>query len=122
VTRLLGVEPTGTQKRGQPLQKGVIRTGGWFLTTEGAVASRDVCRHLDWLLDRLVGRGEALRQLQEQGCRLDLSCSWVSASGHGGPTLYAATLTHLAELGIEVGFDVYFDGRESTPDVAAAGD
>src|SRR5262245_898960 len=107
VTQLLGMEPTRTQRKGQPFMKGVLRTGAWFVRTEGVLASKDVCRHIDWLLDRLAGKTEALR---EAGCRIDIFCYWLSAQGHGGPTLYPATLKQLGELGIEVGFDVYLGG------------
>ncbi len=43
------------------------RSGKWLLSTKGIIASRDVRRHVAWILDRLAGRDEILRSLQVEG-------------------------------------------------------
>jgi hypothetical protein len=41
-----------------------------------------------------------------------LCVRWDSKSGEGGPTISPVQMKRLAELGIELWFDVYFDGEE----------
>ena len=90
-----------------------MRHDAWFLSSKLSVDSKNVRRHLDWVLDQLGGRRVALRDLAERGAKLDVNCYWVSASGHGGPMLSPPQLTKLADLEIELQFDVYFAGRAS---------
>jgi hypothetical protein len=85
---------------------------GWFLSSDGEVESRDVRLHLDWLLSRIAPQAEAILALQREGCRMDVSCYWVSASGHGGPSVRPAQMGELARLGLELWFDVYLGGGE----------
>ncbi len=92
VTRTLGIEPICVQIKGQTTtgRYGVVRIatiGGWFLSTEGQVDSRDVRRHLFWLLDKLLDTDTAIQALRAGGHRMDVFCFWRSAEGHGGPTL-----------------------------------
>lgn len=114
VTARLGIEPTRCQRRGEPLKPGgrPAKLHGWVLSSEGVVDSRDVRQHLDWLLSALVPRAEALLALQAEGCRMDVSCFWVSASGHGGPTVRPDQMGALARLKLQLGFDVHFGGEE----------
>ena len=70
--------------------------------------SKDVRRHVDWILGQLVDKTDVLHRLQRAGYRMDISCFWVSKSGHGGPMLGPATMRQLAEANLEIGFDVYF--------------
>ena len=121
VTARLALEPSRIQRKGDPLTRSkqpiLAKMHGWFLTTEGAIDSQDVRKHLDWLLERLTPRAEALRSLQVGGCSMDISCYWSSFSGHGGPSIRAAQMRELGRLGLEVWFDVYFAGdQESGPD------
>ena len=41
-----------------------------------------------------------------------ISCFWGSRCGHGGPTLSARQTRRLADLELELWFDVYFEGDE----------
>jgi hypothetical protein len=126
VTARLGIEPSRFHRKGDPLTKSkrpvLAKTHGWFLTTEGAVDSRDARKHLDWLLERLAPRAEAVRSLLGDGCAMDISCYWLSFSGHGGPSVRPAQMTELGRLGLELWFDVYFGGSpEAEPGAAADG-
>lgn len=115
VTARLGIEPSDCQRRGVPKHPGSRppKLHGWFLSSDGAVASRDVRRHLDWLLTRIGPRADAVLRLQAEGCEMDVSCYWVSAAGHGGPSLPPDQMGELARLGLELWFDVYLGGGPS---------
>ena len=112
VTRLLGIEPSESQVKGAAYINSIGREkmaeiGGWFLSTEGVIASRDLRRHVDCILDKLVGKDESLKRLQADGNEIDVFCYWLAAEGHGGPTLSPAIMRRLGELEIEIGFDIY---------------
>jgi hypothetical protein len=118
ITERLGVEPTTWQRRGEVARRtdGPPRAAtidGWFLESRGQVDSRDSRRHIDWLLDRMEPKAEAVRSLQEMGCRMVVSCYWLSRYGQGGPTLSAIQMKRLGELGIELWFDIYRPAEES---------
>lgn len=79
----------------------------WFLTSENNINSKDSRRHIDYLADKLLPIKERLKILVNQGAKIDISCFWSSESGQGGPTLSPQQLSKLAELGIELWFDIY---------------
>jgi hypothetical protein len=121
VTARLGLEPSDWQRRGESRKPGgrPAKLHGWFLSSEGAIESRDVRRHLDWLLSRIDSRADALHALRSDGCRMDVSCFWVSASGHGGPSVLPTQMGPLARLGLELWFDIYLgDGPDAEPGAA----
>jgi len=112
VTKRLRIEPTDWQRRGESRKLGSRppKLHGWFLSSDGEVESRDVRLHLDWLLSRIAPQADAILALQRDGCRMDVSCYWVSASGHGGPSVLPVQMGELARLGLELWFDVYLGG------------
>jgi len=117
VTERLGIRPTQVNKKGalRPTFRGERPwpLNAWFLSSEGEVSSRDVRRHLDWLLARLVAAGDELRALQQQdGIRMSITCIWWSAHGDGGPTLWPEQMKLMAELGLECCFELAFYGDE----------
>ena len=109
VTSILGVAPSKVQRRGDSKKgkPGFWAKGGWFLSTEGVVSSKDARHHLDWILERLGGKRDAFMRLHERGYLIDLCVRWDSLSGHGGPTISPNQMKVLAELEIELWFDVY---------------
>ena len=114
VTKRLRIEPTDWQRRGESRKPGSrpAKLHGWFLSSDGEVESRDVRLHLDWLLSHIAPQADAILALQREGCRMDVSRYWVSASGHGGPSVRPAQMGELARLGLELWFDVYLGGGE----------
>lgn len=112
VSSVLGLEPNRTQFQGDKMygrdDSPRYRLDGWFLTSQGSVSSRDASRHLDWLLDRLEPASSRLNELRDRGARMDVSCFWASASGHGGPTIPARLAQRLGAMNLELWFDVYF--------------
>ena len=112
VTERLGIEPSGWQRRGETSHASgrmptVATLNGWFLCSRGEIESRDSRRHIDWLLSQLMPKAEAVHSLQMMGCRMDISCYWLSQQGEGGPTLRPAQMRKLADLNIELWFDFY---------------
>jgi hypothetical protein len=112
VTNLLGIEPTGhvaVGERGRLNKLGrapVGKINGWFLSSEEQVRSKDLRRHLDWLIERLGVCRDGLRRLQEQkGVRMYVSCPWWPRLGGGGPTLWPEQMQGLAELNLECTID-----------------
>lgn len=110
VTDLLKVEPSETQKVGPcPQRNGVIRrVSGWFLCSKGQVESRDVRRHVDWVLDQIEGSKTGIPLLAEQGWSADVFCYWLG-TGQGGPMLDPFQMARLSSLNLSCGFDVYYD-------------
>jgi hypothetical protein len=109
VTSRLGIEPSDWQRRGESRRPGSrpARLHGWFLSSQGVLESRDVRRHLDWVLSIVVPRADTILALQSEACRMDVSCFWASASGHGGPSVRPTQMRELARLNLELWFDVY---------------
>ncbi len=109
VTKLLGREPSDAWRRGDARRFGPLaRTGGWRLSTENNIDSRDTRRHLHWLRDELEAAEQGIRRLIQDGHDIDVFCYWASKSGHGGPTVDDQTMRWLGSLGVPLGFDVYF--------------
>lgn len=112
ITELLGMSPTSSVTKGQRIptmfsdQFRLGKLNGWFLSSEGVVESKDLRRHLDWLLDRLDRSAEELAKLQErQGVRMCVYCIWWSKYGGGGPSLWPEQMRQLAALNLECCFD-----------------
>ncbi|MFC1641673.1 DUF4279 domain-containing protein [Myxococcota bacterium] len=116
VTRQLGIEPTSAERAGEVFRNSlgrerVARLNCWFLSSEGHCPSRDIRRHLDWLLEKLCPTREALIALQEwPGIRMAIYCIWWSAQGGGGPVLWPEQMSKLGELNLECGFELSFYG------------
>jgi hypothetical protein len=126
MTAKLGMEPDWTMTKGLPheLPSGHMRVApvsGWFLSSEGQVASKDLRDHLDWLLDRLKPAAAGLSVLQAEEVWMAVSCRWDSAVGHGGPTLWPEQMRAMAELNLECTFDIYFAGDEEEPEALDVG-
>lgn len=114
VTIDLGISPSGSQKKGE-VRRGAgdqethIVSGGWFLSSDGHVKSKDLRRHLDWLLARLLPAKERILALQDRkGIKMSVDCVWWSAFGDGGPTLWPQQMRGLADLNLECSFDLSF--------------
>jgi hypothetical protein len=115
ITEKLGVQPSKTQVKGE-VRNDRVRNWptAWFLESKGKVISKEVRRHIDWLLEELEGKSEVIRELKTDGSEIHLSCFWGSALGHGGPMLDAEILKKIASLNIGITFDIYFEGDDGT--------
>jgi len=126
VSNLLGTKPTSQVVLGEPiisLRKVPIgKLNGWFLSSEGNVESKDIRRHLDWLIARLKPSSEVLRELQTKpDVRMSVNCIWWSRYGDGGPTLWPEQMRVLADLNLECSFSCayYGDDDDETNDAAS---
>ena len=99
VSEKLNLEPTRTSKKED--------LNGYFYSTKNIVESKDVRRHIDYLIEKLNAKVEILNEIQSEESQIDIMCYWLSESGHGGPTLSPKQLTELGKLNIEIWFDVY---------------
>lgn len=110
ITNFLQFQPTESVTKGDVYginSKNVLEINGWFFTSEGFVDSKDCRRHFDFLADKIMPIKNELKALQNKDCEIDISCFWSSENGQGGPTLSPKQLKKLAELELEIWFDVY---------------
>jgi hypothetical protein len=108
ITSRLVLTPSESQKMGEALGPHRIAPGGgWFLSSKDRVISKDVRRHVAWLLDQVAGREDQFLELQDEGYKTDIFCYWRSATGHGGPELDPELMQRLVSLRLIIGFDVY---------------
>ena len=118
ISERLAILPSKWQRKGGPMASNLGRPpriaeiDGWFLTTQGRIESRDSRRHIDGLLDQIEGKAAELRSLQEEGCRMSVSCYWLAANCGGGPTISPEQMRRLGALNIELWFDIYYLGEE----------
>jgi len=116
VSQILALQPTSSHLVGtrvSELSDRVRRSSGWFLESAEHVNSRDARHHLDWLLEKITGKELAFAELRKHDYEIDICCRWDSKSGHGGPTLNPSQMSILGSLGIELWFDIYFEGEDS---------
>jgi len=122
VSRRLELSPTATRIRGNEHTNSLGRTriqpmNAWFLSSEKTVPSKDLRRHLDWVLNLVEPNAEQLLKLQgEPGVRMAVSCMWVSAAGQGGPSLWPEQMGRLAKLNLECALDISFFGTSEHGD------
>jgi hypothetical protein len=109
VTRMLGVTPTRTVAIGErinPSSERLGRVNGWFLSSEDFVESKDLRRHLDWLIALVSPARSALFELQViDDVRMYVKCPWWSGTGGGCPHFWPQQLRGLADLNLECTLD-----------------
>ncbi len=110
VTRQLAINPSRVWHRGSTETAVARRLNAWFLTSRGEVDSRDTRRHIDWLLQALVGQDVFLQGLREAGGSTNIICFWHAAGlSEGGPGLEPSQMAMLAKLGVTISWNIYFD-------------
>ena len=125
ISRTLEITPSETRTKGRQYTNSLGRTwscplNAWFLSSEGMVSSKDLRRHLNWLLDQVEPKGLQLLELQnEPGLGMTVNCVWWSVGGQGGPTLWPEQMERLAKLNLECAFDISFFGSDDEPDPRA---
>jgi hypothetical protein len=104
VSELIGLEPTEAHRKGDPNPRtrsphAPYPTGVWRMESGGQVASRDLRRHVDWLIELLDGREEALARLRDRGYVTNLHAWWVGQEVCG-PTLSPRQLEGMSRYGL----------------------
>lgn len=110
VTQKLNLVPTGGQKKGFPkvMRSGKTEIGtidSWLLSSENHTSSKDVRKHLNWLLDQIEPVAKQLKELQQlPEVKMTIWCVWWSASGGGGPTLWPEQMERMGKFNLECNF------------------
>ena len=108
ISSRLGLTPSSAQQKGQAIGRDVVAPlGGWFLSSKNQVTSKDVRRHVAWILDHVAGREDEFLKLEDEGYRTLIFCYWLSANGQGGPELDPDLMQRLASFRLTISFDVY---------------
>jgi len=115
ISQHLELKPSLANGPTQPKPGYRERPSGWFLSSEGNVDSRDLRRHLDWVLERVGPKRPQLRELQlRPGITMTMWCVWWSALGGGGPTLWPEQMEVLGRLNLECTFEFAFYGDDES--------
>lgn len=112
---MLGIQPTKAYNAGERVfspsgrRSRIAPRSVWKLESEQFVESKDLRHHLDWLLNILRAHSEGLKRVQAlPGVTMVVKCRWYSAVGHGGPALWPKQMAVLAELDLELAFEIQF--------------
>ncbi|WP_353327895.1 DUF4279 domain-containing protein [Chitiniphilus shinanonensis] len=101
IEEMIGLEPTRTSKKNDLY--------GWFISTQCSTNSKDINDHLKLLIS-IIDRGGRFFEIQrkkEYQCRI--MAFWESESGNGGPVLHPETMRTIADLNLELHFDIWLD-------------
>ncbi|MEH6548911.1 MAG: DUF4279 domain-containing protein [Pseudomonadales bacterium] len=110
VSDTLAIEPTRIWHKGSTETVVPRERNAWFLTSRGAIESRDTRRHIDWIIQCLEGASSLLADVRAAGGNTDIICLWHSAGkAEGGPRLSPPQLQALGELLVPVGWNIYWD-------------
>jgi hypothetical protein len=88
------------------------KTGIWGISSEGHIQSREVRRHIDWIIDRIQSKTSIIHDLQEQRYTIDVFCFWSMSGTMAGLELSPHNCRALAELNIPIGFDIYASAED----------
>lgn len=105
LTTALGLQPSVTYRRGQPVSGTPSRPGrprtdnGWLLHSD-PVAPADLQPHLDWMLERIEPRAGILTAIRAIGATVSLRCVWTTTHAGDGPVLSPEAMARLGALGI----------------------
>jgi hypothetical protein len=124
VTRRLGISPTYQQKkdgirtlpRGETI-KNIVNS--WLLSSGKYISSKDLRTHLNWLLDKIEPVANKIIDLQYiDGVKMTIRCTWFSAEGLGGPTLWPEQMERMAKLNLECAFSFadYSENKNVEPE------
>jgi len=116
VTRLIGVLPEESFRKNQPVltKAGVdtgrkYRIGGWLLSSEKAVSSDLLEEHVEWIVDQVLPKADAIRRLVNEGAEVNIYCTMTSYEGGFGFTLPSNVLTKFAQLDADLDIEVFFE-------------
>lgn len=119
VTEALGLEPTTSAERGEPISASLTtprEQSMWLLESE-ADPDEPLSAHLEWLLDELDGRLGALAGLTGD-YEVDVWCSVEATNGQGQLTFTPELTTRLAGLPCPFSVDLYLSDDEDEDEEA----
>ncbi len=104
----LGFEPDHQICKGEKTGLGAVaKRNGIFFSTKDMVESKDIRRHLDTICDVFGGQKEFFAHLNLTGGQTLVSCFWESSSNNGGPFIEQRLLQRLADMNVDLQFDVW---------------
>lgn len=106
VTKILTINPTRTSEKNE-FKK--INQNGWFFSTQDMVKSRDVRRHLRFLLNTFKNKENEFNSLRNDGWSSRVYCFWESTEGNGGPIIDHWTMKLLSQFELDIHFDVWWE-------------
>jgi Domain of unknown function (DUF4279) len=118
ISKRLGIISSTAQRKGQVFASSLGRhraakVGGWFLSSENNVNSKDLRSHLDWLIAQLRDGVQELVVLQnEPGIQMWVAVIWWAKDGSGWFTLEPQHMRAIAEMNLECQFELAFYGPE----------
>jgi hypothetical protein len=111
ISELLTTQPTksfaiGDLRSSHPnVKKKYYEHSGWFYCSKGLIVSRDCRRHIDYVVDASLINESSSNKLKELGCKLDIMVFYLYTQG--GPTLSPLQMRKLANLEVEIWWDLY---------------
>lgn len=117
ITSLLGIKPDYSHKKGQPNNRrsksGKIilgpphKTGIWSINSDLDETS-SLEEHLEFLLGTITPFGEKIRQLSDEGYRVDFYCGFFQKPGaQGGFNVAPDVLQRMGEIGINLAVSTF---------------
>ena len=110
VTERMSIIPSRSFKRGdRRTVKKKWPHGFWALTSDGHIDSTDLSLHLDWLVKQLEPSNSSIQEIiHDSDFKAEISCLWISPEDHNGLILPSQLISKIAELGVELSFDIYY--------------
>ena len=123
VNSLTGVTATIIRKKGEVIELSSGRSrvtplNAWFLLSEDNVDSKDMRRHLDWMIEKINSFNIKLNELKSNGYEVRLECIWWSKYNTGGPTVYSRQLSIIGDFGLDLEFEFAYYGDEDNDNVS----
>jgi hypothetical protein len=116
VSLALKLKPSRSARRGDERRnpRGTLlshhKEGWWQLSSEGKVQSKDINKHFECLLKRLLPHKKTiLRLAKRKAGEMYFDVYWASnyLYAGNGPVLSSQTIKGMAELNASIGFDIY---------------
>ncbi len=116
VSSALKIKPTRSAKRGDERRnpRGALlsphKEGWWELSSEGKVKSKDINKHFEYLLKRLLPHRERILSFaKDKGGETFFDVLWENTYLYAGngPLLSNQNIKGMAELNAGIGFDIY---------------
>jgi hypothetical protein len=117
ITQKLGIIPSSSKIKGilNRMPNGSERLWdmhNWLLSSEDDVSSKDLRKHLDWILDRIIPVSEQFLEFQQfPDVKMNMRCAWWSKYGDGGPTIWPEQMERMAKLNLECSLSILFFGK-----------
>jgi hypothetical protein len=121
VTSALKIKPSESARRGDERRnpRGDLlsphKEGWWRLSSEGKVKSKDINKHFEYLLKKLLPHKSTILKLAKDG-ETFFDVLWENTNLYAGtgPVLSNQSIKGMAELNASIGFDIYqIDEEES---------